>query len=263
MTLSRFRTALLAGAAMLGTAFAADAQSLVALTAENQLVRIDGETRRAMAPVRVTGTDGPLVGIDQRPANGMLYGLTRGGQIVTLDPATGRATPVSQLSVPFESGGRVVVDFNPVPDRLRVMGVNGTNLRVNVETGAAITDGTLKYAAPELAGTTPRITAGAYTNSVAGTTTTQLLTLDTLLGQLNLQNPPNDGVQARRAALSVSLPPAAGFDILADGQGGNRGILVAGGALHTLDLESGAVTTLGPIVNLAAGAELIDIAAMR
>jgi len=261
---SRFRLALLAGAALFGAnlAGAAGAQTLVALTAENQLVRFDGETRRAGAPVAVRGADGPLVGIDQRPANGMLYGLTRGGQIVTLDPATGRATPVSQLSVPFDSGGRVVVDFNPAADRLRVMGVNGTNLRVNVETGAAIVDGQVKYATPELAATRPQVTAGAYTNSVAGTTSTQLLTLDTLLGRLNLQSPPNDGVQSPRAALSTSLSPSAGFDILADGQGGNRGFLVAGGALHTLDLMSGAVTTLGPIANLRE-VELIDVAAMR
>jgi len=154
------------------------------------------------------------------------------------------------------------VDFNPVADRLRVMGVNGTNLRVNVETGAAITDGKVKYGPPALANTTPRVTAGAYTNSVAGTTATQLLTLDTLLGQLNLQDPPNDGVQAPRGALSVRLPPAAGFDILADGQGGNRGIVVAGGALHTLDLMTGQITTNGPIMNLG-GAMLVDVAAMR
>lgn len=264
MTTSRLRLALLAGAALFGAnlAGAAEAQTLVALTAENQLVRIDAETRRASAPVRVTGADGALVGIDQRPANGMLYGLTATGQIVTLDPATGRATQVARLSVPFESGGRAVVDFNPVPDRLRVLGVNGTSLRINVETGATIVDGSLKYTRPDLAGTMPRVTAGAYTNSVAGATATELLTLDTLLGQLNLQSPPNDGVQSPRAALSTSLPPSAGFDILADGQGGNRGILVAEGALHELNLTSGAVTTLGPIANLG-GAVLIDVAAMR
>jgi len=37
------------------------------------------------------------------------------------------------------------VDFNPVADRLRVMGSDGTNLRVNVEDGKAIVDGSHKY----------------------------------------------------------------------------------------------------------------------
>ncbi len=256
-----FRLALLAGTALLGAA-TAEAATLVALTADNQLVRLDSETRRAAAPVRVTGTDGRLVGIDQRPANGMLYGLTERGQIVTIDPASGRATQVARLSETFESGGRAVVDFNPAADRLRVMGLSGTSLRVNVETGQAIRDGSLKYANADLAGATPRITAGAYTNSVAGTTATMLLTLDTLLGNLNVQNPPNDGVQAPRARVSQGLPAGTAFDILADGQGGNTGFLLAGGALHRLNLESGEVTTLGPVAGLG-GVELLDVAAMR
>lgn len=259
--LNLIRAALLGGASLLGIA-QAEAATLVALTADNQLIRIDSETRRAMAPVRVSGADGRLIGIDQRPANGMLYGLTERGQIVTLDPATGRATEVSRLSESFESGGRAVMDFNPVPDRLRVMGVNGTSLRINVDNGQTIRDGQLKYVNPDLAGTTPRITAGAYLNSFAGAQTTMLLTIDTLLGQLNVQNPPNDGVQAPRARLSVSLPPATAFDILSDGQGGNRGILLAGGALHRLDLETGRVTTEGMVQGLA-GVEILDVAALR
>jgi hypothetical protein len=255
------RAALLAGSALLGIN-TADAATLLALTADNQLIRVDSETRRAAAPVRVTGADGRLVGIDQRPANGTLYGLTDRGQIVTIDPASGRATQVSRLSESFESGGRAVVDFNPAADRLRVMGMNGTSLRINVETGQTIRDGALKYTNADLAGTQPRITAGAYTNSVAGTQSTMLLTIDTALNQLNLQSPPNDGVQSPRARVSVSLPPGTAFDILADGQGGNTGFLLAGGALHRLDLGSGQVTTLGPVQGLGS-AEILDVAAMR
>lgn len=253
---------LLAAAALAGAAGAATSQTLVALTADNRLVSIDAGTRRAANPVRVTGTDAPLVGIDQRPSNGMLYGLTARGQIVTLDPRTGRATQVSRLSEPFESGGRAVVDFNPVADRLRVMGVSGTSLRVNVENGQATRDGSLKYGAGEWSGTTPRVTAGAYTNSFAGTTATMLLTLDTTLGALNLQNPPNDGVQAPRARLSMAVPPGAAFDILSTGADQNQGILVAGGALHMLNLQDGRIETRGPVANLRA-VDVIDVTAMR
>ena len=112
----------------------------------------------------------------------------------------------------------------PVADRLRVMGMNGTNLRVNVQTGEAVKDGQLKYAAgTPWAETAPRVTAGAYTNSAAGAQQTALMTVDSLTRTLNLQAPPNDGVQQPRGEVARSLPAGFGFDILADGQGGNWG----------------------------------------
>src|SRR3712207_1045513 len=151
--------ALLLGGAVAATASAAEAATLIGLTADNQIFRVDSETRRASAPVRVSGAPGKLVGIDVRPADGKLYGLTDSGQIVTIDSATGMATRVSQLSERFESGGRAGVDFNPVADRLRVMGMNGANLRVNVGTGEAGKDGQPKYkAGPPRAETPPPLT---------------------------------------------------------------------------------------------------------
>jgi hypothetical protein len=256
--------ALLLGGALTATASASDAATLIGLTADNQLVRIDTETRRAAAPVRVSGAAGKLVGIDVRPADGKLYGLTDSGQIVTIDSATGAATRVSQLNERFESGGRAVVDFNPVADRLRVMGMNGTSLRVNVQTGEAAKDGQLKYAAgTPWAETAPRVTAGAYTNSAAGAQQTALLTIDSLTRTLNLQAPPNDGVQTPRGEVAKSLPVGPAFDILADGQGNNRGFLLAERTLHDVDLQSGRATALGAVSGLLGGAEVIDIAAMR
>ncbi len=260
--MTKLSAALLATAALCGAAGACSAQTLLALTADNRLVAIDAATRRAAAPVRVQGAEGRLVGIDQRPANGLVYGLTERGQIVTIDPRSGRASQVSRLSEGFESGGRAVVDFNPAADRLRVMGVSGVSLRVNVETGQTIRDGSLKYAAGEMSGTTPRVTAGAYTNSFAGTNTTMLLTLDTLAGLLNVQNPPNDGVQAPRARLSAALPPGTAFDILSEGADRNTGFLLAGGGLHRLGLADGRIETLGPVANLP-GVDVIDITALR
>ena len=256
--------ALLFGGALAATASAADAATLIGLTADNQLLRVDTETRRASAPVRVSGASGRLVGIDVRPADGKLYGLTDSGQIVTIDSTTGMATRVSQLNERFESGGRAVVDFNPVADRLRVMGMNGTSLRVNVQTGEAAKDGQLKYAAgTPWAETAPRVVAGAYTNSAAGAQQTALLTIDSLSRTLNLQAPPNDGVQQPRGEVAASLPAGLAFDILADGQGNNRGFLLAGGKLHDVDLQSGRATALGAVAGLPGGTEVIDIAAVR
>lgn len=252
----------LAATAMIGAGPAAGAQTLIGLTAENALVRIDVETRRAAAPITITGADGRVLGIDQRPQDGRLHGITERGQIVTLDPATGRAMQVSRLTTAFEHGGRVVFDFNPVADRLRLMGVSGMNLRVNVDTGEATVDGTLRYATgTPLAETTPRITAGAYINSASGQTITSLYTLDPLVGSYNLQAPPNDGVQQPRGMLGASLPPGVAFDILFDGQS-NRGFLLALGTLHTVNVETGALAVAGPVAGLPA-AEILDIAAMR
>ena len=256
-------TLLLAGAASLA-AGAGQAATLVGLTADNMLLRIDSETRRAWAPMRVTGAEGRLLGIDVRPADGKLYGVTTSGQLVTIDPANGRATQVSRLSEGFESGGRAVVDFNPVADRLRLMGMNGWNFRVNVETGQVTKDGPLKYqAGSPWAETMPRVVAGAYINSVAGAQQTMLYTVDTLTRTLNLQAPPNDGVQQPRGEVAPGLPTGVAFDILADGQGGNSAWLLAGGTLHSVDLQSGRATPAGAVAGLPAAAEVIAIAAMR
>jgi hypothetical protein len=248
---------------MIATAQAASAATIIGLTADNALVAIDSETRRAAAPIRISGADGRVVGIDQRPQDGRLYGVTESGQIVTINPADGRATQVSRLNMPFASGGRAIVDFNPVANRLRLMGMNGTNLRVNVDTGEAVTDGTLKYAAgTPMADSNPRIVAGAYTNSMNGAQQTALYTIDTLARRLNLQAPPNDGVQQPRGEVAAALPAGVAFDILADGQGGNTTFLLAGGVMHSVNLDSGAASATGPVTGLPA-VEVIDIAAMR
>jgi hypothetical protein len=256
----RILTLLAAGALVASAAAAAKATTLIGLTAEGQLVRIDSDTRRALAPMRVTGVDGRLLGIDQRPADGKLYGLTDRGQIVTIDIGSGRAIQISRLTMPFESGGRAVVDFNPVADRLRVMGMNGVNYRINVTTGEVARDGELKYQAGSAwAGTQPRIVAGAYSNSMAGATTTALYTIDTLSRTLNLQAPPNDGVQQPRGEVAPSLPSGIAFDILA---GNPMGFLLAGGTLHMVNLENGRATTAGPVSGLPQS-EIIDLAAWR
>lgn len=263
-------TALTAAAAIASPASAA---TLIGLTADNALVRIDSDTRRAAGAVRITGTDGRVLGIDQRPQDGKLWGVTERGQIVTIDPANGRATQVSRLNTEFQHGGRAVIDFNPVANRLRVMGMSGVNLRVNVETGEAVRDGTLKYAAGSpLAESTPRVTAGAYTNSVAppagapamgqpGAPSTALYTIDTLAGTYNLQAPPNDGVQQVRGQMG-SLPPGTAFDILTMAPGQNMGFVLAGGTLSGVNLENGALTAMGAVAGLPA-AEIIDIAAWK
>jgi len=64
--------------------------------------------------------------------------------------------------------------------------------------------------------------------------------IDTLQNQLVLQNPPNDGILMTIGNLGVDFDTLGGFDILADGMGGNSGFAVSNDALYKVDLNSGA-----------------------
>jgi hypothetical protein len=238
----------------------ADAATIWALDTAGSLARIDTDSRQAMPARKVTGADGAVIAIALRPADGKLYGLTATHQLVTIDPATARATQVAKLDKSLDGAARIVINFNPTVDRLRILSSNGGNWRVHPDTGAVIIDGALKYAPDSAyADAKPTVTAGAYTNHFAGTKQTALYTLDTRLGLYNLQSPPNDGTQQPKGRPAVALPANAGFDILADGKGGNAGFIVAAGMLHGIDLATGQLTPMGRVTGLS-GQDIVAIA---
>lgn len=251
----------LGGASLLALAVgmaSAHAATLVGLTADNKLVKIDTVTMAASAPMAISGTD-KVVGIDVRPADGKLYGLTATGQLVTIDHMSGVATPGSMVSEKVTLGPRPVVDFNPVADRLRVIAADGVSLRINVETGATIVDKPLNYDAADASnGKKPAVAAGAYTNSMKGAKGTELFHVDGGTGALVLQNPPNDGVLKTRGMIGVTGASDVVMDIASDGEGKNTVYVIAGGALYTVDLASGKATQVGAIKGL--GGTLVDIA---
>jgi len=204
------------------------------------------------ASVAIGGLNGgeTLLGIDVRPKDGLVYGITSAARIVTIDPATGVATAKATLApdaadttLPYAGlvGASFAVDFNPVADRLRVIGDGGQNLRINVDTGATTTDGTINRA-----GAMPMVTAGAYTNSYAGATATMLYDIDGASTSLAMQNPPNDGVLANVGALGVAAMGDNGMDIA----GGANGLVLAAlrtavngpSSLYRIDLATGAAT---------------------
>src|SRR4029077_17168885 len=118
---------------------------------------------------KIQGVNGKVLGIDVRPADGMLYGVSGDGAIFTVDLATGKATMKSKLDTMLPAGSMATVDFNPVADRMRLIGSDGTNLRVNVDDGKVTTDGKLKFAETDMHKMEkPNIVAGAYINSVKG-----------------------------------------------------------------------------------------------
>jgi len=235
----------------------ASATHLLALSEDGMLHKIDSDTLKVTASMQVDGAS-ELRGIDVRPANGTLYALGGGDQLYTIDAATGKATVGAKLNSALPGSEHAVVDFNPKADRLRLLAADGTNYRVNVETGEVATDGSVAYAADfKHDNMMEKVVAGAYTDSFAGTEKTELYTIDLSSGMLMLQDPPNDGVQKPVGELAKGLDAAA-MDIASDGKGGNTAYVLANGTLHTVDLKTGTPTALGMVADLPEN--IIDIA---
>jgi hypothetical protein len=246
---------LAAGGAFAG---AAQAQTVAALVGDDTLAIVDAGKRKVERTVKVMGVSGRLVGIDVRPSDGMLYGLAEDGTVVTIDPMSGKATQKSKLETMLAPGTMATVDFNPAADRLRVIGSDGTNLRANVDDGKVTKDGNLKFAETDtMKGKTPKVIAGAYTNSVKGAKETVLYDVDAA-GALLRQVPPNDGVLNTIGMLGVPTERVA-FDIAPDGSGGNIAYLMAGMTLYKVDLTSGKATEAGRIEGAT---DVRDIAVM-
>ncbi|GGF79755.1 lipoprotein [Azorhizobium oxalatiphilum] len=243
--------ALAISALLAGTAGAAHAQSVVALLDGNMLAVVDVKAMKAGAPMKVSGVDGKLVGIDVRPADGMLYGLFEDGTVATIDTKSGAAMKKSKLDTMLPMGTMATVDFNPVADRLRVIGSDGTNLRANVDDGKVTKDGSLKFAETDMhKGETPKIVAGAYTNSMKGAKETALFDVDATIGALVKQAPPNDGVLTAVGKFGITAPSYA-FDIAAGDGGTNDGWLMAGDTLYKVDLTSGKATAAGKVAGVS------------
>lgn len=231
---------------------------VIALTESGQIISVNrSEPDMLISRQMVSGlrANDSLVGIDYRPADGMLYGVGALGNIYTIDPSTGVATFKTELknadaTAPFSGitgNPRLMsVDFNPVPDRLRVVGNDGQNLRINVDTGATIIDGTISGGS-NTAIINPVITSVAYTNSFAGAGTTRMFNIDVRQNRLYLQSPPNDGTLSSFAPLGVNAVGSSGFDIDGTNNMGYAALNVAGALqLYRIDLA-----TLGTTNNAA------------
>lgn len=217
----------------------ASAQTVIGLVDGKTLVMIDGATGKVSKSMPVTGAAN-LAGIDVRPADGMLYGVNWDGTVFTIDPASGKAMEKSKLKTMLPAGVTATIDFNPVADRLRLIGSDGTNLRANVDDGSVTTDGMLKFADGDMhKGETAKVVAGAYTNSVKGAKETALYDIDATIGGLLKQAPPNDGILNAIGKLGFTINGPVAFDIIADGMGNNTAWLVSDGVLHKIDLTSG------------------------
>jgi hypothetical protein len=222
--------------------------TLIGSTDDGTLVIFEAHRPQAIRTVRPTGLGGRLVGVDTRPADGHLFGLTTANDVYRIDPATGISTLVSTLTVPFDGDVRSGVAFNPQTDRLRVLSADGQNLRINVALGATAADSPLAYAPGDRnAGKRPRIAAAAYTNAVADASITRLFEIDAEQDVLVTQDPPNDGILTTVGPLGVDFAQLSGLAIVTDGAGVDHAYAATGGKLYTVDLATGHADPVGPI----------------
>jgi hypothetical protein len=244
------------------------------LTSANRLVTFNRAAPAIRTAVAITGLQGSeqLLGIDIRPGGtpaGELYALGSSGRIYTINTTTGAATQKSMLSAdttdttsPFTAldGADFGVDFNPVVDRLRVVSNTGQNLRINVDTGATITDGALNSGGATRTG----VSAAAYTNSFASACRTTLLFIDTATDRVLTTSDPNGGTVIEIADLGVNADAVSGYEGItaADGTNTTLAALSVGGATMLIATTApNPPTTIGPVTGLNSGETLRGISA--
>lgn len=196
----------------------AQAETIVGLVEGNNLVTFDSaRPGDLLSALPITGlTSGELIlGIDFRPETGQLYGFGHlgapGVRLYIFDLVTGAATLVSTLAAdpadttdPYTDvfGTDFGVDFNPVPDRIRLVTDTGQNLRVNPDTGVVTTDTPLAFAAGDPnAGRIPKVVDAAYSNNDANATSTTLYGLEGIDPDLGCQKTQTDGTVVRALCL--------------------------------------------------------------
>lgn len=238
----------------------AQALELVLLTGANQIILTNDQNLNQRQTLAVSGVATPLIGIDVRPADRQIYGVSADGNIYRIMTATGAATWVSKLNQEFDASQGAVVDFNPVADRLRLIGMGGKiNFRINVDNGQVVVDKPLAYVEKDPNhGKDPMVTAGAYINSVFGAKETQIFDIDSMIGSYVIQDPPNDGILTTVGSTGMGSKWVEAIDIFTDAQGNYTGYAVSGNVLYKLDVSKGTITAAGPIAS--SPMKIIDLA---
>lgn len=215
----------------------------------------------------VSGTE-VIVGMDIRPRTGQLVMVTRDpsdatvnlGRLYDVDAVTGVATQIAANSSVLDFADTATVygvDFNPVPNALRVVNEAGQNFRLTFPAGTAGYNVTADLAINP-AGTSA---AAGYTSNFDGATATRLYVIDTASNELKFQNPPNDGTQTV-VGTSLGITAAdnnAGFDIIGGAGVTSAGVNIgntvsfaaitvgAASNLYRVNLEAGTATLIGTI----------------
>jgi hypothetical protein len=259
--MNHFILALAGTSAFAMSLVSASAAPVLGLVGDKTLVMFDTEKPAVTKTMDVGGVD-RLLGIDFRPGNKTVVGVTADHRIVTIDLDSGSATEVAKMDKMLNlTDAPVVVDFNPMADRLRFM-TGTTNHRVHPDTGAVTVDGTLAFEDGDMhKGETPKIVAAGYINSIGKPEKTAMYNIDAKIGALIQQTQPNDGTLKAIGKLGIKdMPATYAFDIQGMDGGQNTAFLAAGKTLHTVDLATGAATELGAIEGV--GGDIRDIAVL-
>jgi hypothetical protein len=230
----------------------ASAQTAYGITGTGQLVRFSATAPNVfLSSVAVTGLQAgeTLLGIDFRPLTGELWGLGSTSRVYIINTTTGAATQVGSAGAFTLNGTSFGFDFNPSVDRIRVVSDADQNLRLNPVTGGlAATDTALNYAIGDAhQGANPNVVGSAYSNNIAGSTTT-LYGIDTTLDILVSSSNPNGGILNTVGPLGVNATAVLGFDILTvrSVNSGYAVLQVAGvSGLYSINLTTGAAALIG------------------
>ncbi len=210
-------------------------------------------------------------GLDFRPGTDGLYSIAVGattsqlslvnintGGVIAIGAAFPNTDPpVLGTNYNITAASQFGFDFNPTTlqtdgsIRIRLIDDNGTNLRLNSNTGAvASVDGDINIGGVTVTG----VTGAAYTNSDtsrmgAATTPTRLYYLDAAADRLLTSPAANAGTSEVVGPIGADVAPNTAFDILSF-SGFNVGyaaVELGGGTytLHNVDLQTGAA---GPAI---------------
>lgn len=251
-TFRRLSALTLAAAATLCAHGTARAETLYGLSNTNQLITFDSASPMNGTAVQITGlkrVNERLLGLDARPATGLLYTLSKDGNLYTVDAGSGQASFVASLGAPL-AGDNFGVDFNPVPDlgqvnpSLRVISNSGQNLAINVNgsaAGAVVENGRITGVKPQ-----PTVVSVAYANNDRNPMTgTTLYGIDTK-GDGLYTIVPATGAATWVGDLGVDSIQVSAFDISYTGAAfasltGEDGY----SGLYRIDLTTGQATSLG------------------
>ncbi|HWM18801.1 MAG TPA: DUF4394 domain-containing protein [Ilumatobacteraceae bacterium] len=253
-----------------GSPAAADAPpaTFVGLVSGNALVQFQENTPSQFDSLVLINGLAPgevVMSIDGRPGTGQLLALAvtpsggaTDGRVYWVDPDTGAATPTGTPTFDVEDAAlRTTIDINPTVDRLRVVGTDDQNLRLNPNNGAlAFTDTDLAY--PPLPVGIEPVVSIAYDRNVAASVAGGITTLYGIsqngslvtIGGINSVPSPNLGQVLEVGALgAVPDDEHVGFDVTA--QNNAYVSMTVGGetGLYTVDLTTGVAALVGAIGN--------------
>lgn len=231
------------------TSKSAQAELVYGVTESNTLVSWDSaDSTNLLSGGAISGLqqNERIIGIDFRPATGELYALGSFNQLYTLNTASNAVSPVGPSFGIAIDGSAHGFDFNPVIDRIRVDTDTNKNYVLNPNDGGITQVTDLFYGPGDVnEGEDPNVVHAAYSNSFAGTTSTQLygidVGLDILVTQAN-----SAGTLGTVGALGADVTPSGGFDI--SGQSG-----IAYAAVEDTVLSRSTFWTVNLTTGLAVG----------